>query len=181
MEYLGFFSLLLFLAMELFENFLVLAKGLYFQPFLFLAKGLVSVCLLLINMYGVDLSFSSALLMPIVFCRSGSGSVRYKVFACFFPCHGQKDEISLFGFAFSASNYGTNELSFSCYTMWPTVIIQPFSCSLFPLLSFQKYLSFLFKIKKYLYLSSSIKMKKNPFPSEKKSAEEYSRFLMKNF
>ena len=175
MEYLGFFSLLLFLAMELFENFLVLAKGLYFQPFLFLAKGLVSVCLLLINMYGVDLSFSSALLMPIVFCRSGSGSVRYKVFACFFPCHGQKDEISLFGFAFSASNYGTNELFFSCYTMWPTVIIQPFSCSLFPLLSFQKYLSFLFKMKKYLYLSSSIKMKEKPFFVRE---EKYRRIFM---
>ena len=92
MEYLGFFSLLLFLAIELFENFLVLAKGLYFQPFLFLAKGLVSVCSLLINMYGVDLTFSSTLLMPSVFCSSGS--VRYEVFACFFPCHGQKDEIS---------------------------------------------------------------------------------------
>ena len=181
MEYLGFFSLLLFLAMELFENFLVLAKGLYFQPFLFLAKGLVSVCSLLIDMHGADLTFSSTLLMPSVFCSSGSGSVRYEVFSCLFPCHGQKDEISLFGFAFSASNYGTNELFFSCYTMWPTVIIQPFSCSLFPLLSFEKYLSFLFKIKKYLYLSSSIKMKKNPFPLKKKSTEEYSRFLMKNF
>ena len=181
MEYLGFFSLLLFLAMELFENFLVLAKGLYFQPFLFLAKGLVSVCSLLIDMHGADLTFSSTLLMPSVFCSSGSGSVRYEVFSCLFPCHGQKDEISLFGFAFSASNYGTNELFFSCYTMWPTVIIQPFSCSLFPLLSFEKYLSFLFKIKKYLYLSSSIKMKKNLFSLEKKSTEEYSRFLMRNF
>ena len=181
MEYLGFFSLLLFLAMELFENFLVLAKGLYFQPFLFLAKGLVSVCSLLIDMHGADLTFSSTLLMPSVFCSSGSGSVRYEVFSCLFPCHGQKDEISLFGFAFSASNYGTNELFFSCYTMWPTVIIQPFSCSLFPLLSFEKYLSFLFKIKKYLYLSSSIKMKKNLFSLEKKSTEEYSWFLMRNF
>lgn len=77
-------------------------------------KGIGFFCSLLINMYGVDLSFSSTLLMPSVFCSSGS--VRYDK-----------------------------------------------------------------KIKKYLYLSSSIKMKKNPFPSEKKSAEEYSRFLMKNF
>ena len=33
-------------------------------------------------------------------------------------------------------------------------------------------------MKKYLYLSSSIKMKKNPFSSEEKSSEEYSWFLM---
>lgn len=136
-------------------------------------KGIGFFCSLLINMYGVDLTFSSTLLMPSVFCSSGS--VRYEVFACFFPCHGQKDEISQFGFAFSASNYGTNELFFSCYTMWPTVIIQSFSCSLFPLLSFQKYLSFLFKMKKYLYLSSSIKMKEKPFFVRE---EKYRRIFM---
>ena len=46
-------------------------------------KGIGFFCSLLINMYGVDLSFSSTLLMPSVFCSSGS--VRYEVFFMFFP------------------------------------------------------------------------------------------------